>query len=342
MTGPDPSTASSAAAAPALPARPTQPAAPSSTPGNDRPSPVVSPTPEPTPADHALPRPVADDEQDDGRLGSVPAVGGLLAAAALAALATLRHRQRRRRADSQAIPRPDPELGRAEGQLRVLAEPDDMSRVDEALRALTVAVAEHEPLPDVRLAYVRECHVDLVLSDTRLDAPQPFVALDEGLVWRAPAAAQSLLSPEEASRALPLLPLLLSVGHGSEGPVMLDLEAVGSLAIEGPDTEVAAVLSHLVAEAALAPWADGVEVVLVGFDGELASSLQQLAPERMTALDYLDPPMLHALKTRASRVAAAGDRLAARVHACRPPRWMRMTASRSMRTSDRRFRAASR
>jgi len=28
--------------------------------------------------------------------------------------------------------------------------------------------------------------------------------------------------------------------------------------------------------------------------------------------------------------------------ACRPPRWMRMTASRSMRMSDRRFRASDR
>jgi DNA-binding SARP family transcriptional activator len=309
---------SSAAAVPALPARPTHPAAPSSTPSKDRPPPGVSPGSEPAPADHALPRPVRDDQQDDGRRGSVQAVGGLLAAAALTGLATLRHRQRRRRAAGQAVPRPDTDLLQAEGQLRVLAEPNDMTRVDEALRALTLAVAEYETLPDVRLAFVREGHVDLLPSDARTDAPQPFVALDEGLVWRAPAAAQPLLSPEQASRALPLLPLLLTVGHGSEGPVMLDVEAVGCLAVRGPDNEVTEVLSHLVAEAALAPWADGVEVLLVGFDVELAGSLQQLAPDRLTALDHLDHPMLHALNTRASRVAAAGDRLAARVEASGP------------------------
>jgi DNA-binding SARP family transcriptional activator len=319
VTGAAPSPSpSSAAAVPALPARPTHPAAPSSTPSKDRPPPVVSPTSEPAPADQALPRPVRDDEQDDGRIGSVQTVGGLLAATALAGLATLRHRQRRRRAVGQAVPRPDTDLLQAEGQLRVLAEPNDMTRVDEALRALTLAVAEYETLPDVRLAFVREGHVDLLPSDARTDAPQPFVALDEGLVWRAPAAAQPLLSPEQASRALPLLPLLLTVGHGSEGPVMLDVEAVGCLAVHGPDNEVTEVLSHLVAEAALAPWADGVEVLLVGFDVELAGSLQQLAPDRVTALDHLDPPMLLALNARASRVAAAGDRLAARVHASGP------------------------
>jgi len=78
------------------------------------------------------------------------------------------------------------------------------------------------------------------------------------------------------------------------------------------------VLTHLAAEAALAPWAEGVEVLVVGFDAELAGRLEQLAPDRVTAMDDLNPSMLRVLGTRASRVAPAGDRLASRIRASGP------------------------
>jgi DNA-binding SARP family transcriptional activator len=314
-----PAPAVAATAAPPLPSPAIHPPVPSPTAMEGRAPELVSPTSAPASGDDGPPAPaVPEDEQDDRRFVPDGAVGGLLAAAALAGLATLRHRQRRRRAGGQAVPRPQKPSVREEGRLRVLAEPDDMTHVEEALRALTLAIPGEDPLPDVRVVLLREGHVDLVLSESRPDAPPPFVEMDEGLTWRAPASARPLLSPAEASRALPLLPLLLTVGRTSEGLVMLDLEAVGSLAVEGPDTDVTGVLSHLVAEASLAPWADGVEVLLVGFDGELARNLQQLAPDRVTALDHLDASMLRALGTRATRVAAAGDRLRTRVHASGP------------------------
>ncbi len=306
------------AASPSATSRPTQPSVPSSVAGKVRAPAVVGPTSEPAPATEAPPQAVPRDDQDDSRFLPDEAVGGLLAAAALAGLAMLRHRQRRRRADGQTIPRPGAALAQAEGQLRVLAEPDDMTHVDEALRTLTLALPAEGPFPDVQFALVRAGHLDLALPETRPQAPSPFVAQDGGLIWRAPALPRPLISPEDASRALPLLPLLLTVGRDSEDLVMLDLEAVGSLAVQGPATDVAAVLSHLVAEAALAPWAAGVEVLLVGFDADLADNLEQLAPDRVTSVDDLDAPMLRVIGTRVSRVEAAGDRLASRVEASRP------------------------
>lgn len=306
------------AASPSTPSRPTQPSVRPSTESKVRAPAAVGPTSEPAPATEAPPQAVPSDDQDDSRFLPSEAVGGLLAAAALAGLAMVRHRQRRRRADGQSIPRPGAALAQAEGQLRVLAEPDDMTHVDEALRALTLAAAVEDPLPDVQFALVRAGRLDLALPDVWPDAPSPFVAQDGGLIWRAPALPRPLISPEDASRVPPLLPLLLTVGRDSEGLVMLDLEAVGALAVEGPETDVTEVLSHLVAEAALAPWADGVEVLLVGFDAELAQSLEQLDPDRVTAVDDLDASMLRVIGTRASRVEAAGDRLASRVQASRP------------------------
>ncbi len=236
------------------------------------------------------------DAPDDDRIFPTEAVSGLLVAAGLAALATLRHRHRRRRGDGQTIPKPDAALAQAEGRLRVLAEPDDLAQVDGVLRSLTLALSSDGPLPDVRFALIGAGHVDLALVQALPDAPTPFTAQDEGTIWRTPDGA------------LPLLPLLLTVGRAAEGLVMLDREALGSLAVEGPDPEVTAVLTHLVAEADLAPWAEGVEVLVVGFAAELARSLEQLAPDRVTSVDDLDSSMLRVLGTRASRVEAAGGR----------------------------------
>lgn len=309
-------TAPTVAASPATSSRPTSPPPPSAKASESPAAAIAAPTSAPT--DKAAPAVVPDDDPDDELILPTEAVSGLLAAAGLAALATLRHRQRRRRGDGQKVPQPDAALAQAESRLRVLAEPDDLTQLDTVLRSLTLALPPAGRLPDVRFALMRAGRVHLALAEELPDAPAPFVAQDDGSIWRTPDGELPPLSAAEAGRALPLLPLLLTVGRDAEGLVMLDLEALGSLAVEGPDSEVTAVLTHVVAEAALAPWAEGVEVLVVGFDADLARSLEAIAPDRVTAVDDLEPSMLRALGTRANRVAADGDRLASRVQASGP------------------------
>jgi DNA-binding SARP family transcriptional activator len=251
-------------------------------------------------------------DDDDAASAPGPAIGALLAAAALGSVAMLRHRQRRRRPAGGSIPLPEPSVAAVEGQLRVLAEPDDLSFVDEALRALTVSLQEHD-LPDVRSATLHADHLDLRLAQATPDAPPPFGAADQGLTWRVATDERPLVSPATSDQVLPLLPLLLTVGRDADGPVLLDLEAVGSLALDGPEADVTGVHAHLVAEAVLAPWADAAEVLLVGFESPVAQSLELLAPDRVTAVSELDPSLLRVLEMRSNRVAAAGDRLRARI-----------------------------
>ena len=253
---------------------------------------------------------LGDDEQATS--GPVPAIGALLAAAVLGQVALLRHRQRRRRPAGRSIPLPEPSVAATEGQLRVLAEPDDLSFVDEALRALTVSLQEHD-MPNVRSATLRAGRLDLRLAQAAPDAPPPFVAADAGLTWSVSTDERPLVSPTTSDQVLPLLPLLLTVSREADGPVLLDLEAAGSLALDGLADDVIAVLAHLVAETVLAPWADAVEVLLVGMKPGVASGLELLAPDRVTAVAELDPSLLRVLEMRSSRVAAAGDRLRARI-----------------------------
>ena len=278
--------------------------------------PLVSAAPSPcaAPADGA-PGPESAADQDDSPL-PVPALGGLLAAAAVAALAARRRRQRRRRADGQSIVLPTAPAARAEGQLRVLAEPAELTFVDEVLRALSFVVRDRGlPVPDVRLGSLRDGHLNLTLAEPRLDAPAPFLVVGQGRVWRAPMAASPLVAAEQAGQLLPLLPLLLTVGREPAGSVLLDVEALGSLAVEGPAPEVLGLLTHLAAEAALAPWAEDVEILLVGFDTHVSERLESLAPERMTAVEDVDLSLRRVLEKRAGGVDAVGDRLASRLMA---------------------------
>jgi MYXO-CTERM domain-containing protein len=256
-----------------------------------------------------------DEDEEAHSPGAVVPFSGLLAAAALAALATRRRRQRRRRAAGQSIAAPGQEAARVEVDLRVLAEPEDLTLVDEALRALSVSLRDgdrHRP-PDVRSASLRGGNLELGLGDPDPDAPPPFLADADGLVWRAVAHARPLVSPEQASQALPLFPLLLTVGRDAEGLVLLDLEAAGSLAVEGPAADVRDVLCHVVAEAALAPWAEDVEIVLLGFEKDSADKLESLAADRITSVDEVDAALLRVLVKRAAGAAAAGNRLATRL-----------------------------
>ena len=254
------------------------------------------------------------DEDEDDHNGSLQGqtLGGLLAAAVLAALATLRHRQRRRRPDNGSIPIPQPAVARAEGQLRVLAEPDDLEFVDETLRALTLSLQGRE-VPDVRSALLRPGHLDLRLVQARPDATPPFTVADGGRAWRVSTQERPLIPHGSSGEVLPLLPLLLTVGRDPDGPVLLDLEATGSLALQGAEADVLDLLTHLVAESVLAPWADAVEVLIAGFGPDVSRSLQLLAPDRVTAVNEIDRSLLRVLEMRSSRVSASGERLSSRV-----------------------------
>ena len=280
--------------------------------GAPAPSEAAETSPQPT-GDAVIDETSTVVDDDEGYSADAHFFGGLLAASAVAVLAALRHRQRRRRAPGQSIPTPGPELRRAEVTLRVRAEPADLTFVDESLRALSLALQEMDGrLPDVRSACLREGAFDFSLGQPSPDAPEPFLAVGDGWTWRVLEQARPLVTAEQAGRVIPLLPLMLTVGRDEHGSTLLDLESVGSLAVEGPAADVRGVLSHLVAEAALAPWAEDAEIVLVGFDRSTSEDLESLAPDRVTAVDELDPALLRVLVRRAGSPSSAEDGLATR------------------------------
>ncbi len=65
------------------------------------------------------------------------------------------------------------------------------------------------------------------------------------------------------------IPTLVTAGHAVDGLVLVNLEALGSLIVEGDPSESDGVLRALALELATSHWADQFDVVLVGFGAEL-------------------------------------------------------------------------
>ena len=290
-----PSSAAAAVAAPAAPdttapvelsaappaAAPERPAPPAAAPGTapaERAPAATSPagpaaqalaqTPAPSAPSAAVPARNQDAAPDAGSdqatVRTVGGVGALMAAGLLALLALKRTRQQRRRRPGQRIAMPPPDLQAAELELRMVEDPTGLARVDQALRSLSVLLAEAgQPLPALRVARLVDEDLELYLDGTSV-LPAPFLATGDPTIWTLPADAP-LLSVTELDQVAAPFPSLITLGHDLDGAhVLLDLEHAAALAVNGDPTASVAVLAAIAAELATSRWADDLQVTVVG------------------------------------------------------------------------------
>lgn len=241
---------------------------------------------------------------DESPLVSALAVAeaGLLAAGVLGGLGRLRRVQQRRRAEGERLPVPPAELLRAEVAMRLGEDPETAAVLDDALRLLSARQgATGAALPDVVAAVVDRDALRLVLAAPSRPVPAPFTAADPaGGSWQAPRDALR----GERPAVLSPYPALVSVGRDDQGAQLLvDLEAVGVLALSGPRRRTTAVLRALALELATSGWADHLRLTLVGFGQELT----RLQPDRVRHVATLEEA-LPALEARAAALATRQDR----------------------------------
>lgn len=279
-----------AAAAPAVPPSAEQPVAPPAT-APERPAPAARETPPVAPAPAAT-APASPEAETPAQVpaASTPAaaaraqspeaapdaagdrvsvrtafgVGALMAASLLALLGLKRTRQQRRRRPGQRIAMPPPALEPVEFELRMVEDPTGLARVDQALRSLSVLLAElDQPLPVLRVARLVDEDLELYLDGTTV-LPAPFLATGDPTIWTLPADAP-LLSVEELDHVAAPFPSLITLGHDLDGAhVLLDLEHAAALAVDGGPAASVAVLAAIAAELATSRWADDLQVTVVG------------------------------------------------------------------------------
>lgn len=229
--------------------------------------------------------------------------GGSLAAMALAGFAGELVRRRRRfqrfRRPGERMALPSPGARDLEAAARDGLSTDPSELVGRALRQLTAEIARRsEPAPDVRLVRASTSTVTLVLGAPHPVARAPFTADDE----RRWTLDPDLLAEEgEHAHAFPAL---VTVGMTEAELVLLNLEAVGTLALTGPTEAVPDILRAFAAELAFGPASAATSRTFCLQDAGIAQACDpgdirvEPSPSRVTAA--LDHRMALTLARRAA------------------------------------------
>lgn len=252
-------------------------------------------------ADPLSPAATASESGVDPWAVSTGVLGAALLASGVVGLVGSRRRRRLERAPARAVlPPPDPDLSAIEREARLGSNPAAAARVDAALRALAATATAASPAPRP-LAVRRHASGDLSVT---LAEPMPARP-----PWRpGPTSAEWVLPVSVALSDLVTMaggmpspcPALVLLGVDDVSEVYVDLEALGTLVIEGPTEAARAIARAVVASLAVSPVADGVHVVAAGIDcyGFANEHLVQSVADAGAALDLagsLVSPLQHAL-----------------------------------------------
>ncbi|MDP9387049.1 MAG: bacterial transcriptional activator domain-containing protein [Actinomycetota bacterium] len=250
---------------------------------------------------------------------------GVAGATALASWALLEARRRRSRRLRQSrvgsrFPPPDPTLGRATVAVKASADLPAVDRLDAALHHLAACwvpprdnqgwhanlrrlrhVKDHHrvvaPRPQVILRHPNN-DIELFLAEPVEDAAGPWQPRAGGAIWALPHDAPL---PDDLSRPMPC-PALVQLGTCEDGAELYaDLEALGTLGLDGPPEAVRQIARALTATVVVSPAAQLCRVLTYGFD---PYGLDEQARPRLIASATLDA-LLDEAEATARPVAAA-------------------------------------
>jgi LysM domain len=255
-------------------------------------------TPEPTvppPAPTLEPAPSADAEQDQPPADQHAAValglaslGSLFATGMIAGLAFRRRVQLYLRpVGRRIVPLSEP-ARRAEVILGQRQQPLSLRTLDLATRAIAAHCHRSRgPLPRLHLARVSNERIQLSFLPTPPMPPAGFkVHGDSWLLDRDDR--QQLLTTPGMNEAMRPYPSLVAIGHDDQqNQLLLDLEGVGLLALDGPFELAAAVLGAITTELAFSPSVDEMVLTLVGDTDGVAQALGKHNVNQVDDLDML-------------------------------------------------------
>ena len=234
------------------------------------------------------PQPVPDQGAVDGdRSASLPTshttgIGTalLLAAGAVGALEARRRRRLRATMVGDRFDPPDPGQVRTEVLLRSLGPAERLARLDMALRAAAVDVADHGAVVTAAVLG-NDGDVRIFLNPAITPTTQLWQADLHGGSWSLAASVELGVLAAGARESAHPCPALVHIGALPDGgELFVDLEAVGVLAVES--VHAPAILSNLAASLSVSPFVESSRVFTVGL-GEIC-----LGDGFSEALDSLD------------------------------------------------------
>lgn len=177
------------------------------------------------------------------------------------------HRRRRR---GRELVHADPATEPVERRVRAIAAVETVHWVDATLRYASAALAEAGGGGVEGILCVRPGQLGMELVvDPPASPVGRFHSADDGRTWTLDPD-MDLAELQELAWGQVLAPALCSVGSTPDGPVLVDLEQAGVLAVEGDPARVEGFLAGAALELATAPWANDTAVYLLGGDERLA------------------------------------------------------------------------
>lgn len=251
---------------------------------------------------------VVDDADDDTEAGAdwvdivtdwrTLGIGGVLAAGLLSFLGLRRIQQRRGRKPGTRIALPSDDINTVELELRAVENPQGMEAVDHALRMLAIwAQDTGATLPALYALRLAEDEVSVFL-DEPTQLPAPFRQdTDDEMAW---SISFDDLTPLERVPSAPY-PALVTLGHDeNDAHLLVDLEKLGALNIDGTPELEEATLTALALELATSTWAENLQVTLV----DVAAGLPEaIGSGRVRHVDSVDT-LLRNLRAQADEVTA--------------------------------------
>jgi len=234
--------------------------------------------------------PAATDTELSGgaRAGIVAgalAVPGLLAAGVIGAVDRRRRRVLQRRPAHAALPPRDPKLRPIEAQLRTeaLSDPtEQIAWIDTTLRLLTRAL-DLDPTDSHLILVQAASHGIELLWDRPPTVPPPdgFRAVDLGHSWEYPYRDPTILTglKEDLIGVAPYVRALVSLGDTPDGPILVNLQAVDQIDIDGDEDAVRQWLAAVTVELDAHHWAEPVDVAI---------SAPTTVPTRLTTSIHVD------------------------------------------------------
>jgi len=266
---PPPSTAE--APRPPVGPRPVPAETPAPTPAAERtrttiwPAPVSTPTEPAAEAGETATSPTMSASKG-GRTSNAPlgvgvGAAGLAGAAVVGLLLRRRLGQLTRRRPGRRLPLPDGDDARIEVAMQAGADPDGAVLLADALAAVAITVdVDGEGLPEILGAHLTDGRIELLLASAAPTVPEPFTASDDGLRWGA--ASADVLEPVD--RPSNPAPAMVTLGRTSEGTLLVNLETIGLLALEGDRERAVGTLRRMAFELG-APFLAGIlHLIVVG------------------------------------------------------------------------------
>ena len=225
-----------------------------------------------------------------------PIGGGIVGAGVVSILDRMRRAQQRHREGGTYIRLPNADDRTFERRLRLGSGQDLVEQIDWVVKQLAgTALSGSASAPIVEGIRVHPDVIELAVDslDPRVALPSGFESLGDQrtiMVDRVMFEFTPTEDPFGVTSRSPA-PLLVTAGNGPDGLVMVNLESIGCLFIEGGRSDGESVLRALALELATSRWAGQFDLWIVGFGEELERF------DRVTSVTRLSD-LIHQLSLR--------------------------------------------